>query len=360
MYLSEIRVNQLRNFDKFHIEPGSGINLFWGENASGKTTVLEAIYFLSRVKSFRTTRSLDVIKTGQTQVVIRGVLREGQQRITLGVEKSRTATRLKVNGETIRSSSEQAKRLPLLMIMPDSGQLFTGTPKDRRHWLDWSLFHVKPGFLDIWKAYHKALRHRNAALKETRLAQSETMLSWEKAMCKEASMIDAARQEYIEWLGRYMKKKLDNLLAGGTKLEYKRGWEEGITLAECLQRQRESDRQRGFTQSGPHRADMRFFMQGHEVGKILSRGQIKLYGAAITGGQVARIYQETGETPIVLIDDIDAELDAAAQERLFNALLQFKTQCFVTSLDPTIGRFMRENTFSKFHVKHNKVVKMVT
>ncbi len=359
MHLSEIRASYLRNFEQFSIEPDKGINLFCGENASGKTTILEAIYFLSRVKSFRTKKLLDVVKTGQPQVVIHGVLKEGHQRMTLGVEKNQTNTRLKVNGEAVRSSAEQARRLPLLMIMPDGGQLFTGTPKDRRHWLDWSLFHVKPGFLDTWKSYHKALRHRNAALKNPGLIKGASLLSWEISMCEEARLIDRDRCNYIDKLDNYMANNLNKLLAGDARLNYKRGWDRQKTLEECLVHQRESDRLRGFTQSGPHRADVCFYMQGLEVGKILSRGQMKLYGASLTSGQVDRIKQESGKKPIVLIDDIDAELDNTAQGKLFNELLQIGTQCFVTSLDPSVGRHLQNNEFSRFHVEHDNVVKMV-
>ena len=166
LYIEELKGNSIRNLKNFSIKTNSSLNFFYGANASGKTSILESIYLLSRLKSFRTKRISDVISRGDDRLQIFAAGKLKNQTFSVGIEKGRGLTRIKFNTEPVKTASEQVKKLPIYTLTPEHYILFVGSPKERRHWLDWSLFHVEQNYLDIWKNYHRALRHRNTLLKE--------------------------------------------------------------------------------------------------------------------------------------------------------------------------------------------------
>ena len=170
-------------------------------------------------------------------------------------------TSIKADGEPVGSASKQASRLPVLAWLPDSAKLFTDAPKLRRHWLNWSLFHVKPQFLDVWKAYHRALRQRNALLRLARSADAD-MLFWEQRLCAEAAVIDRLRGEYLSELSEQWSPIARRLSGLDACLSYRRGWEDDTALGDSLRARRALDRRRGCTSSGPHRADVAFQADG--------------------------------------------------------------------------------------------------
>ena len=359
LYLSQLTANSIRNLGEFSLRPARKLNFFFGANASGKTSVLETVYLLSRVKSFRSKRINDVITRGEKklQVFAKGLNKE--KSFTVGVEKGHGITRLKFDGEIIQTASEQAKKLPVFVLTPEHAALFTGTPKERRHWLDWSLFHVEQEYLQIWKSYHRALRHRNAILKTDRNIHSNEIEGWEILMAEEAGKIDSARQDYISDLNNVMNNtRLSLVMDGQAKIEYLNKDYTNSGLINLLAENRQEDAKRGFTALGPHRADIAFAYDDFVVAKHLSRGQIKLFGAALVSSQIHKLRQE-GVNAMVLVDDLDAELDDASSEKLLGLLLSNETQTFVSSLVRQSWIPEGGEDYSVFHVKHGKVEKVL-
>ena len=357
--IEQLKVNSVRNLGEFSIEPAPKLNFFYGPNASGKTSVLECIYLLSRIKSFRSKRINDVVSRGQEklQVFARG-LNQGKA-FTVGVEKGRGITGIKYDGEIIQTASEQARRLPVYILTPDHHILFTGTPKDRRHWLDWSLFHVKQHYILVWKSYHRALRHRNALLKTQRATNSSELPGWEKLMAEEAVKLDAMRKEYISGLNQFLNEiHLPFVLSGLGLVEYLNHAYEKRDLSLLLAENRQDDIKRGYTSLGPHRTDISFSYNDFNVAKHLSRGQTKLFGAALVSSQI-EILKKNDIDAMLLVDDLDAELDEESTKKMFELLLANNIQTFVSSLSKPDWFDIKKGSHALFHVKHGNVEKMV-
>src|SRR3970282_1429893 len=142
------------------------MNLIYGKNAAGKTAILEGIHLLARVCSFRTPRINDVIQHGKQQISMMARLNDEQNnKIVTGLEKSRQATKIRFNGFNVKQRSDQARNLPVLTKSPDSHRILHGVRRERRHWLDWSMFHVEPAYMEYWQKNHHAPRQKNALLR---------------------------------------------------------------------------------------------------------------------------------------------------------------------------------------------------
>jgi DNA replication and repair protein RecF len=349
----------VRNLGEMSIEPEPKLNFFYGPNASGKTSVLESIYLLSRIKSFRTKRINDVVSRGEEKLhVFAKGLNQGIA-FSVGVEKGRGITGIKYDGEIIQTASEQARRLPIYILTPDHHVLFTGTPKERRHWLDWSLFHVEQSYMLIWKSYYRALRHRNALLKAERSINSSELIGWEKLMSEEAIKIDLMRKEYVLNLNHHLNQKhLPFVLSEPGTIKYLNNAYADQDLETLLAENRQEDIKRGYTNLGPHRTDIEFSYDDFNVAKHLSRGQIKLFGAALVSSQIEALKQ-AGIDAMILVDDLDAELDEESSKKMLKLLLDNDIQTFVSSLTKPRWFQQEEGKHAVFHVKHGVVQKMV-
>jgi len=359
LYIEELAGNSIRNLKNFHIKTNATLNFFYGENASGKTSVLEGIFLLSRLKSFRSKRINDVVARGASSLLVSAKGRQKNKVFSVGVEKGRGLTRIKFNNKKVKTASEQVKKLPIYLLTPEHNTLFVGSPRERRHWVDWSLFHVEQDYLSVWKNYHRALRHRNILLKEPRFCDSSEVAGWERQIVIEADKIDVMRKEYLEDLNEALNTKhLSAVLPGDATINYsKNGYaEEG--LAEMLLKNRKKDAKKGYTSSGPHRADIDFYYQGVKVEKDLSRGQTKLFAAALISSQLEKA-KAKGGTPIMLVDDLSAELDQKASEKMLRLLLTNKTQTFVTSIMPPSKAEQKNNNIAVFHVERGNIKKML-
>ena len=163
MRLGQIEVRNLRVLSALDCAPGEGLNVFVGANGSGKTSILEAIHLLGSGRSFRTHRLVELISRGQSWLRVRADIRGESGAVeSVGVEKGSDGLRIRVGGEAIRSASELARRLPLVVITPDSQRLLTDGAGLRRQLMDWALFHVEPTYLAVLQRYRRALRQRNA------------------------------------------------------------------------------------------------------------------------------------------------------------------------------------------------------
>ena len=166
MYLEWLQAQQVRNLNNIYLQPAKQLNVITGKNASGKTAVLESIFLLARAKSFRTPRIQEVIQHKKESLIITAKLQhEKEGEITTGIEKQYGKVTINQNGERIKTVSDQVRKFPIILVTQETQTLITGTPKNRRHWLDWAMFHVEHDYLENWKRYMRALRHRNSLLK---------------------------------------------------------------------------------------------------------------------------------------------------------------------------------------------------
>jgi DNA replication and repair protein RecF len=352
MGLRSLTVTGLRCFESAAVEPAPGLNLVTGNNASGKTSLLEAIFLLGRGRSFRSARREPLIREGEELLRVVGRLGDGR---ILGVEAGRGTWVARIAGEPVNQLAELAGLLPVQLMDPEVHRLVQEGPGERRRYLDWATFHVKPGFLEAWRGYQRALRQRNAALRSRQ--PDASMAAWEQALAEHGRLLDAFREETLARLQGPVGDAAARLLGATFQLAYRPGQAADQDLAEALAAHRERDRRAGMTQIGPHRADLVLTLDDHKARGWVSRGQQKLVAAAMVLGQARLLAPLWGDRGVLLVDDPAAELDAERCERLLSLVAEMPFQVFLTALDARgLPGLAAARTF---HVEQGKVAQVV-
>jgi DNA replication and repair protein RecF len=352
MGLTSLEITGFRCFEKAELSPARGLNLITGKNASGKTSLLEAIFLLGRGRSFRAARKEAMIREGADTLRSIGRLPDGR---VMGIEVSRGSWAARAGGQPVDQLSDLARLLPVQVVDPEVHRLVQEGPGERRRYLDWATFHVKPGFLDAWRQYQRALRQRNAALKSR---QPDAVLQvWERALAEHGAVLDHLRSETTAELAAPVCDAGRRLLGAELRIEYRPGQAADGDLAEALAAHRERDRRAGMTQLGPHRADLAVHLDDHKARGWVSRGQQKLVASAMVLGQARLLAPLWGEAGVLLIDDPAAELDKHRCENLLDLIGEFPLQVFLTTLDPHgLPGLAPEKTF---HVEQGRVTQVV-
>lgn len=338
MRVVALELEGFRNLRPLRLACAAGLNLLIGPNASGKTSLLEAVYLLGRGRSFRAGQPRQLIQTGAAQLRVAAELSDPQgRRLWVGLERSAGGgLNARAGGAPVRSLAELARRVPVLLLNPSSHRLLEDGPKQRRRFLDWGLFHAEPGFLETWRRYGAALRQRNAALRLQ--APDRTVDAWDGELAATAVWLDAWREAFCKALESALEPLAQATLGWGSlTLEYRRGWPlEPFShdFAACLRAGRAQDRRQGHTRLGPHRADFLPRLAERAPAEALSRGQQKLLVIALVLAQ-AELYRRTaGQPGILLIDDLPAELDPMNRLRVLQALRTLDAQLFITAIEP--------------------------
>ena len=328
------------------------LNLITGPNASGKTSLLEALFFLGRGRSFRTAQAATLIREGAPVLRVTGVTGAGSgSEHRLGVEYGRGGFQVRVDGARQDRLAALAERLSVAVIDPTVHELVAGGPEGRRRFLDWGAFHVEHRFLEAWRRYQRALRQRNASLRSG--ADAAVLASWTAQLVEAGEAVDAVRRRYAEALGERVAARGRQLLGAEIACTYRAGWAQDLSLQEALARDRERDRTTGTTRSGPHRADLAIRMDAQTAKDRVSRGQGKLVGAALMLAQVALQAECTGNAGVLLLDDPASELDDAFLRLLLAEVMGLPAQLVMTGLDSAGLPVDREH--SRFHVEQGEI-----
>ncbi len=333
MALRKLSLYRVRNLVDQSLLFSSGVNLITGANAAGKTSVLEAIHCLARAASFRTNQFDQVIRHGARDLIISGELGETHSH-HIGVQRETRRTRVRIDGEDAANLSELARHLPIQVINTESQRLLQDGPKVRRAFLNWSVFHVEHGYYHAWKRFDRALRQRNAALRSGDL---RLCAAWEPELVTASGAVTEARQRFIEDLSSQLQRQASGWLPGiDLELRYRQGWGADRDLAEQLAEGRRRERELGHTLYGPHRADLVIRAEGVEAQHWLSRGQQKVLVMALLLAQVDRLSKHGERQPLLLVDDIGAELDAQHAEWVMTAIAESPAQSFVTAISRSV------------------------
>jgi DNA replication and repair protein RecF len=337
MRVASLDIVGFRNLRRVGLTCAPGLNLLVGPNASGKTSLLEALYFLGRGRSFRTRQPRELIAADAPAFRVVAAMVDGAgRRIPVGVERGPRELTARIDGAPTRSLAELARRVPVLLLNPDSHRLLEDGPQLRRRFMDWGLFHAEPGFLDAWRRYGAALRHRNAAL---RAGSADRLVdAWDGELMAAAATLDRLRQAFCEALGGALGPLAAATLGeSAVRVDYRRGWPlEPLErdFAAWLRAGRDQDRQQAHTRQGPHRADFGVRVAGRSPAEGLSRGQQKLLVIALVLAQAELYRLRVGDPCLLLIDDLPAELDADNRVRVMRALAALDSQLFVTAIEP--------------------------
>lgn len=361
MPLKRLSVTAVRNLHPVTIYPSPHINLIYGDNGSGKTSLLEAIHILGLARSFRSTRLQPVIQHQHEACTVFGELLLDNGVVTsMGITRSKQADyQIRIDGQTVRSTAQLADTLPLQLINPDSFRLLEGAPKQRRQYLDWGVFHVEHQFLGTWQRLQKSLKQRNSLLRRGRIERSQ-LTPWEAELVASSERIDQFRRAYIARLKPVFEQVLAQLVSlDELTLSYFRGWDKERDLQAVLDSQFDRDCQLGHTQAGPQRADLRLRIKGMNAAEVLSRGQQKLVVCALKIAQ-GYLLKESGRQQdcVFLVDDLPSELDEQHRNALCRLLEGLNCQVFITGVEAEqLARsWQKETLLTMFHVEHGHIV----
>ncbi len=354
MALTALRVEHFRCLNAVDFQPDPNLNLITGANATGKTSLLESIFVLSRGRSFRAGRASELIQYEADALTVYAELSSGTDTHRLGAEIARAGRRLQVDGQTA-ALGDVAALLPVQVIDPEIHLLIQGGPEQRRRFLDWGVFHVEPRFLDSWRRYRKALRQRNAALR--RQDRREAVMAWDEELINAGELVDAWREAFNDQFHALLSSKSFDILPFELKCSYLRGWKAGQSLPDALADSWERDRATQATQVGPHRADLRFEAGGHALRHHVSRGQQKLLAGALVIAQTHFVVEANQREVVLLVDDPAAELDREHRERLFELFRTVPAQLFVAALE--LDELPWGTAGKRFHVEHGELAPLI-
>ncbi len=332
MGLRRIQVTDLRCLRAVALDVDPRYTLISGPNGSGKTSVLEAIYFLGRGRSFRTHRPARLIRTGCERFVVFGEVETAGGALSLGIEVTSERMRARIGGRDATSVAELASHFPVQIIDPDIHQLIEMGPVIRRRLIDWGVFHVEPPFLIAWQRYRHALAQRNAALRQRQAPA--LVAAWDPDLVRTGEEIHDARLRHVARLETIAQPMVERLLGMKLELRYRSGWPGELTLGEALAVHAITDRERGVTQVGPHRAELVVRVDGAIAREQVSRGQQKLLAASLAIAQLRLLESLSAEQPTLLLDDPAAELDGPHLAGLINEVRTLRAQLVVTTLEP--------------------------
>lgn len=376
MQIKRLQVENLRNLTAVDIADFSTLNVFVGGNGAGKTSLLEAISIASQGRSFRHHKVQTVINHEHHQLHV-FLLCESKAgvRYRLGISRNReNKYQIKVNGELLTSLAELTVVLPIVVLDASVFELLDGPPTHRCRFIDWGVFHVEHQFFPVWKDYSRLLKQRNSLLKQN-ITHYQQLKPWDSEFVRLAAEIERYRIRVLSVYRQQFRQvisQLDESLAG-VEVFYRSGWQddkldfllsdaefervlEPAYLMERLQASFSRDSKYQRTHIGPHRADLQIRFHQNDARDVLSRGQKKTLVSAMRLAQAKMLSVYSQVKPILLLDDLPAELDAEHLSRFLDFIQREGLQSFITTVDK---QFVEEqNLASKcnmFHVEHGRI-----
>ena len=353
MQVKSIEIINLRNIENTRFEPDPVLTCFTGANGAGKTSVLEALVVLSKGRTFRTGQATSLIGPHSPHFQIISTIESSSGAIhRLGMERGLKHWTARHNGEDVSQLSELTHLLPYVLLEPSSHTLISGPPEGRRKYLDWGVFHVKHDFLQLWRRYTRALKQRNAALRQS---DQSVVNSLDPQLINLGEQLHQQRQTHADLLSTILSETLPlfNNVLTDIEFIYKKGWS-AESLCDAISQSIQRDMDRGATGPGPHKADLSLTVAGGPAKDRLSRGEQKALTAALILTQ-ARMICESGEQPILLLDDLASEFDEEHLFKVLSAGLELDVQIWLTGtvLPGAVKNCGEDHTV--FHVEHGKL-----
>ena len=365
MALSRLQINHVRNLQQVALEDLQQVNVFFGRNGSGKTSVLESIHLLGMARSFRGNSIKSVITHQKADCTVFGMVthaspsRAADAGLPLGVQRNMVGeVQIKVSGKAVHTVAELVEHFPLQVITADSFDLLTGSPGARRQYLDWGVFHVEHQFFSQWQRFQRCIKQRNKLLRRGKISDQELEV-WTRDLTDSGKMITDYRKGYFRLLKPRFLEIIHSLAPELTALElrFRQGWDKQLSYDEALKNSASTDLDQGYTHVGPQRADMRVMYDGHLAADMLSRGQQKLVvcGLKLAQGQ---LMSEMGKKVCTyLIDDLPSELDQQHGQLVCALLASMDAQIFITCVHQQDIEAVWPETkeLAMFHVEHGAV-----
>ena len=353
MILKSVELNNFRNYESLHMELDSGTNILYGDNAQGKTNILESIYVSGTTKSHKGSKDREMIRFGCEESHIRTIVEKGgvDYQIDMHLKKNRSKG-IAINRIPIRKASELFGILNLVFFSPEDLNIIKNGPSERRRFLDLELCQLNKLYLYELTRYNKILNQRNKLLKDIifRPELKDTLSVWDDQLVESGKKIIEAREEFVRELGVIVQKIHKSL--SGNKEELILSYEPDSRAEELEQKMREyreRDLKFGQTTAGPHRDDLSFFVDQVDIRRFGSQGQQRTSALSLKLSEIELVKKSIHETPILLLDDVLSELDSNRQNFLLNSIHDIQTLITCTGLDEFVK--------NRFHI--NRVYQVV-
>lgn len=369
MYLKTLKLKNFRNYDQEEIELSSSINVLIGENAQGKTNLIESIYFLAMARSHRTSRDREIIAWEKDFAKIEGSLKKKSNDLPLEIQLSKSGKTAKVNHLEQKRLSNYIGQLNVIMFAPEDLSLVKGAPSVRRRFIDMELGQMNKIYLHHLVQYQEILKQRNKFLKEARRRKKFdemylTILT--EQLAAEAAEILFYRFQFIKKLNEWAKEVQSNISDDkeSLRIEYKtlKELNNELTTEEIFtilkKKYKEVEKQeidQGTTTLGPHRDDLVFYVNDRNVQIFGSQGQQRTTALSLKLAEIELMNEVTGEYPILLLDDVLSELDTNRQTQLLESI-QNKVQTFITTTSLDGVQMELLNSPLIFYVKDGEIV----
>jgi DNA replication and repair protein RecF len=356
MYINKIKLQNFRNYNEQEINLNKSINVFYGDNAQGKTNILEAIFLCTFGKSFRTNKEKELIKLGKdnANVIIEYEKKDRDGKISISISDKK---QILVNGIKIKKLSELLGNINIVIFTPDDINILKGGPALRRRFLDMMIGQLKPNYVYTLNMYIKTLEQRNNYLRQIKEENKpENLLDiWDEKLIEYADIIYKYRKEFIDKI----KKKINIIHKKITdekeeiNIQYISNCESKEVYSELLKQRRKLDIIKGFTTKGIHRDDFEIYINNKELSIYGSQGQNRTAILSLKLSELQVIYDEIEEEPILLLDDFMSELDINRRKNFLNNIKN--TQVIITCAEKI--EFLKENVdYCLYQVKEGEII----
>ena len=338
MRIDRLYFEHFRNLKTQHVDPSAGINIIWGENGQGKTNLLEGVYLFAHLKSFRGAGNIDLINAQWDNAKIAAMVNRSRVSRELELKIRANGRSFLLDGKKPRPIESLLDALRAILFAPEELYPLRALPTARRSLLDRGIFQLDPSYLASAIEYDRVLKQRNRLLREH--AGTDLLRPWTEQLILSGAKIRQARQDFIKEVQPHLRQVYEFLSAEREVVELlypvvadNIRQHEGLFAAE-LQAGKQREMRLGLTCAGPHRDDPVFSMNGAAVRHVASQGQWRTLILSFKLALMYLLHERIGAWPVLLFDDMSAELDNARQERLFSLLADCKAQVFVTTTDP--------------------------
>lgn len=359
MKLTKMTCQGFRGLSDLEFFPGPGINLLYGANAQGKTSVLEAILYASTARSHRSSNDSELVRHGTEEFHIYLEAETAKRPLFIEAHWWKKAKRFKVNDIAQSRLSDLLGHLCIVFFSPDDISLVKGGAGVRRLFMDMELSQLNTPYLRALQQYRQALRQRNEMLKQIQ-CDEELLELWEAQLVAQGSILMAERSAYVEELSAIASPLYSRIVeAEELAITYCPDIPEAEEFASVLERSRKADQQRRTTSRGPHRDDMEILISGRSARIFGSQGQQKSAALIVKLAEVALVRSRINDYPLILLDEATAELDAERTGRLFEALPE-EAQVLITTAQPAQLPDSVRDESQIFHLEEGSLEKITT
>lgn len=344
MHITQLTVKDFRNYAEATLCPCEGINVLYGDNAQGKTALLEAVVLCCTGRSHRTSKDRELIRWGQPfgRVELQTLRADGTHEIEIILPQAERKT-VKVGGSVLSRSGELMGHVNGVLFAPEDLRMVKDGPAERRRFIDIEISQTSPAYYYALQRYNRALNQRNRLLKDALATPSllDMLGSWDEQLCSAGAFIMDRRRAFIERLSRSAGENHREITGGRERLECRycpsapldeTGEALERALGEALLRAREQDERRCMTSVGPHRDDLQLTLDGMDVRAYGSQGQQRTSALSLKLAELTIMKEATGEWPVLLLDDVMSELDPGRRRQLLSRLRGIQTLVTCTDL----------------------------